>query len=361
MVAILKEPNGRPTPKVVEPVARTAFGLGVRSVVEHTGHIGAATDDEAQPSFGRVLNEALAFAPPLAAEDHQMTVRSLHEARRNKRKVEVKIGVGALDREIPARVLGYASCIAGAIAEAQWLAGRVDEISLFSSAPKAGRHDVGRALLPLVALGGSLLLCGVTQPISLSLAHRAAEIDETLRPPLTGVLGDWIAEAAANHDGTVPYAYEHAAESMFGDVSADADSTFRITIGGRTEAPFWAVRMLVRKAAIDAGVQVTPAVGFIIKALQRPWYSPLPGEPPLRAMLDPSKAVKNLEHAANPHADGNSGLTREARNLKRFARDPTGVEDLVRAVDGIGSAKAFLARSNLLLSTPIARWLEETS
>jgi hypothetical protein len=117
------------------------------------------------------------------------------------------------------------------------------------------------------------------------------------------------------------YAFEHAAPTMFGDLTSESTAPFRLTVGGATESRFWALRTSVRAAALAAGTAVSPAAGLILKTLRIPWYYPTAAEPALTAMADPAAAIKALDNAANPKYGGNAGLNREARVLHKFVND----------------------------------------
>jgi hypothetical protein len=139
----------------------------------------------------------------------------------------------------------------------------------------------------------------------------------------------WVQGRTEAHDaggnGSFRYAIEHAAETMFGDLPVDAHDQppFRLTVGGTTEGRFFAVRCCVRAAALAAGHRVAPCAAFILRAVRRPWYQPIAGEPSLALLArDADAALDALDAASNPARGGNGGLKSEARAAAKFAGNP---------------------------------------
>lgn len=286
----------------------------------------------------RAISDSVALALPDKG-DLYATGAAVEAARRGRRELEVRIGVGPCPGDVPLRVLGYAACVAEAVrTDVPGLVRAPDRLAIFSSAPKTGRFDVASAMRAVVAIGGALRISGVTVPISLDLAAPEREVPVSLTVDLPPALADWLTKAGERSDnGTDPlwYAIEHAAPTMFGDLTDHMNPPLRITLGGAPEARFWAVRMRVRSAALRRGLGVAPAVGLILRTLQVPWYSVRPTEPPLTAMSRaPAAALDALDAAANPQRGGNSGLKREARATRRVANSAE-VGVLIAALDGI--------------------------
>lgn len=206
----------------------------------------------------RGLSESVALArPELCRQDLAATEVAIDEARRGKRQVEVRIGVGPIHGEIPLRVLGHAVCIAEALrTDLPAVVRNADRIHIFSSAPKTGNTDTATALRSFAALAGALRLAGVCTRITLDLASPDREVPATLAMNLLPSNVRWFENAAENSgNGTDPiwYAREHAAQSMFGDLEESKDSPLRITVGSAPEANFWNARMHIRAAAIAQG------------------------------------------------------------------------------------------------------------
>jgi len=272
----------------------------------------------------RVLSESTALALPYAAEDEHQTIGGLAETAKHEREKEIRIGIGPLTGEVPARVIGYAACIAKMIHEdpaASHLLREPCRITIFSSAPKAGFNDPGPMLTAAVALGGALKLAGIEFPIVLDIACADREVDEAWHPELDPLVANRIEAAAKRHGGSTDYAFEHAANSMFGDLADPRENVpLRITIGGETEAIYWSIRMGVRAAARADGVALAPALGLILRGVVVPWYYPVTAEPPLRSINDADAAIVALARAANPRDGGNTGLKKEARAMQRFVK-----------------------------------------
>jgi hypothetical protein len=299
----------------------------------------------------RGLSASVALArPELCRQDLAATETAIVEARRGKRQVEVRIGVGPIQGEIPVRVLGHAVCIAEVLrTDLPAVVRNADRIHIFSSAPKTGNTDTATALRSLAAIAGALRLAGVSTRITLDLASPLREVPAKLTMNLLPSNVRWFENAAENSgNGTDPiwYAREHAAQSMFGDLEESKDTPLRITVGSAPEANFWDARMHTRAAAIAQGMDVAPALGLILHSLPVPWYSPRVGEP---TFLDLQRstiiAISRLDDSANPcKVNGNGGLRREARATRRLLQQ-TEVAPLVDAVSS-SKAAAQLIRSH---------------
>lgn len=270
-----------------------------------------------------VLSETVALGVDI--HDRPGTIEALTEARRGRRAVEVRIGVGPLLGPLPARVLAYAEYVRRALIDAANLAGPIQRIGIFSSAPKSRVSDPGRIALSVAALGLALRsLQGPSDTIlALSAAKPVQEVPDLpvrLSEGLRGWLDGRLERYAETARGDLNYAYEHSAGSMFGDLSPDP--VFRITIGGSNEGRFWAARVAVRDAARQAGITVAPAVALSLPGLRVPWYSPTPKEPSIddARLLYPDNLAKRLEDAANPSKEGNAGLKREATAFRQLAQ-----------------------------------------
>jgi hypothetical protein len=307
-----------------------------------------------------VLSEALALAHPHDGADYAAAAAALEDVRRGRREKEIRIGVGPLDGFVPARVFAYADCVASALRADQaaaHLTDRASRITIFSSAPKSGSTAFGSMLVALVALGGALRLLGIGEPIVLEAASPAQEVPAALRAELPADIKARIDAMAAKHNGTIAYAYEHAAATMFADLDDGQDiAPLRITIGGETEAIFWAVRMHVRKAAMEHAVRIAPALGLILRSVDIPWYYPSPDEPPIAMMQTAAAAADALERAANPRHEGNSGrrgntgLKKEARALRRVAKHPpNGLAEYIDALATVEGAMHFTEQMNLTI------------
>ncbi|MDN2578748.1 hypothetical protein [Aquibium sp. ELW1220] len=298
----------------------------------------------------KVFSEAVALASPIATSELEASVCAIDDARAGRLPIELMIGVGPLSTDVPFRVLGYAGCVAEAIRSDVRLLiePSIPKIRLFTSAPKTEGFHRGRALMSLVTLAGALRIAGVDSPIYLDFARRDPEIPPDLDIDLGPDLLEWVLSRDSRHRPGKPpslrYALEHASPSMFADIADSDDTPVRITVGGATEARFWAVRMQVRSAAATRGLRIAPAVGVIIKALRVPWYQPTSYEPSLLAALRPAEAIKGLSTAANPARGGNGALRREARAAIRLV-DEEGVADLIEAALSTERAMRF-ARVN---------------
>ncbi|HRC60707.1 MAG TPA: hypothetical protein PLD53_07050 [Candidatus Propionivibrio aalborgensis] len=255
-------------------------------------------------------------------------------------------------------MLSYAACAAEAIrSDVHAIVGQPHQIVIFSSGPKAGRTDVFSSLAGIGALAGALRLARVDIPIVLDVASAADELPQGLPLALPEPLATWVFHRAEIHgaDLTNPYryAYEHASPTMFGDLLASQTSAIRMTVGGATEAPFWAVRMLVRQTALARGYFVAPAAGVILKALKRPWYSATQLEPPLAMMQEPKLAITALDRAANPERGGNVGLCREARALRQFVNNP-GLAGFLDAMHSVDTIARFVRASGFVVGPRLA-------
>lgn len=298
----------------------------------------------------KVFSDSVAVAWPTSPQDIDASVRALASARIGQIPVEVRIGVGALHGEVPLRVLGYAGCVAETLQRdvRTLIEPATPIIALFSSAPKVGEFHPDLALKSLVALGGALRLAQVSYPIEIDIAANHPEIPIDLDVELPPDLVEWLTERALRHrpdeSPSFQYAFEHASTSMFGDIVEMKDTPFRITIGGATEAKFWAVRMNVRTAASARGACLAPVAGIIMRSLRVPWYQPLTYEPPLASARMPEVATAMLTRAANPARDGNPALKREARATARLITH----DNLPDLLDAVGSAQAAMrfARDN---------------
>ncbi len=307
----------------------------------------------------RALTASVALALPDESERGE-TARAVEEARRERREVEVRIGVGPLERGVPARVLGHAACLAEALrVDVVTVARRPDRIVIFSSAPKAGNTDTSIAIQSLCALAGALRLAGVDVPIVLDLADATGEIPKDLKIRFSASLTTWLqraAERSGNRADPRTYAIEHAAPSMFADLAEAKQVPLRITLGSAPEARFWAARMRVREAAIASGLAVAPAVGVIMKGLRVPWYSPTPIEPALLGIaLDPARAVADLDACGNPSVPhGNYGLKREARATQRFV-DHAGLGAFIDGVADVRGAYESLRAAGFGIGQRLAK------
>jgi hypothetical protein len=293
----------------------------------------------------QVLSESLALALPYRSEDRHLTTSALQELRRGLRECEIRIGVGPLQGEIPARVFAYASCIRQALEEpaARQLLGRASLIHLFSSTAKTEVEAARVNGAAAVGLGAALRAIGIQLPIRIASASPSLEVPPWLLPNVDPELQAWFDAAARRHGGTSHYAAEHAARSMFGDLAFEERlPPLRATIGGETEAPFWALRMAIRAVAIDAGLNVAPALGLILRGLAVPWYYPTPAEPTVTVPLE--HWADDLDRAANPRHGGNVGLKKEAKLLRRLTPNDairSAADMLRRRVPIIEVAEAF--------------------
>jgi len=306
----------------------------------------------------RGLSESVALATPTDG-DLAETEAAIYQARRGEREVEIRIGVGPLTGGIPLRVLGHAACIAESLrTDVPAVVRHADRICIFSSALKAGNTNMGTALQSLAALGGALRLSGVTCPLLLDLAAADQEVPATVPINLPRSLVQWFERAAlrsSNNADPTRYAIEHAAPTMFADLSEDRDVPLRLTIGSAPEARFWAARMHVRAAAITAGFHVVPALGLILKSLLVPWYSRTAAEPLLTDMkFSAASAIASLDDASNPEKKGNSGLKREARATRRFMQR-SDVIPFIEAVSDTRKAAVYVRECGFGIGAHLAR------
>jgi hypothetical protein len=288
----------------------------------------------------QALSESLALALPYHSGDRHLTSRAIEELRQGRRECEIRIGVGPLCGEIPVRVFGYASCIRQALEEpaARQLLGRACRVHLFSSAAKADVQSPRVNGAAAVGLGVALRAVGIQLPIRIAFASPVREVPRWLLPDVDPELQAWFDAAARRHGGAPHYAAEHAANSMFGDLaSGERHPPLRATLGGETEAPFWALRMAIRAAAIDAGLNLAPALGLILRGVAVPWYYPTAAEP--RVATPVERWADELDRAANPRHGGNVGLKKEAKLLRRLTSNET-----IRIAADMLSGRAPIAR-----------------
>ena len=225
---------------ILKNAFKTPFGFYARTVLEpDSGLPLTGTLTHNCTGAVNVLSEtnALGFDDP----DEAATVAALEDARAGRLPVEVRIGVGPLLGALPARVIPYAAYVARAIADAALIAGKAPRIEIFSSAPKSRVSDPESIALSLAALGLALRsIQGLQGPqIRLSRASRLREVPD-LAPALSEPLQGWLRDREKRYSETarpdLDYGYEHAAASMFGDLSAD--QVLRITVGGANEGRF---------------------------------------------------------------------------------------------------------------------------
>jgi hypothetical protein len=240
------------------------------------------------------------------------------------------------------------------LSDAAAIAGHPTRVWLFSTTLKARERNIGNAASALAALAGGLRLSGVKCPIVLDLASESLEIPNRLDIELTPLQKLWISNAAEHSGNAMPpliYSLEHSSGSMFGDLDDRAFAPLRITIGGKTEAIFWQIRLAVRAAALAEGYAVAPAVGLFLKALRRPWYYPTAKEPPLAALkYSASETIAQLDRASDPtQLGGNHGLRREARAFRRIANNPS-IPSLVDAVSAPVAAARFISNAGFVIA-----------
>jgi len=322
-----------------------AFNSLARHVVTTAGDIAVNSSFASKSTGKKLFGDKVALALPWSAPELNASADALVDVRAGRMPVEIRIGAGMIGTGIPLRVLGYAGCIAESLDDIGNLVGSVvPRIALFSSAPKAGHFDPQHATLALVALAGSMRIAGITNPIGIDLAASHCEIPGNLDVNLDADLADWVVDRAMRHrPGEAPsfrYAFEHASPSMFGDLVDGSNPPFRVTLGGATEARFWAVRMQVRAAAAARGAHLAPVAGVIIKALRVPWYQPTAAEPTLTSAHTPPSAAQALAHAANPARGGNGALRRESRAVNRLI-DSDGIPELIDAIGSVRAAVRF--------------------
>jgi hypothetical protein len=260
---------------------------------------------------------------------------AVREARRGQRPVEIRLGVGPLQGDLPLRVLGHASLIARVIRTDIQRIAEPASITIFSSEPKAGRYGSVPALCAVTVMAMALRLAGIDTPIHLDAASANPEVPIRFLNDLPPELARWLYRAQAlsrSSSEAAQYAAEHAGPSMFADLCDAAHTPLRITIGGTPEGRFWAARRCVRAAAAADGWPVAPAMAFIMKAIRVPWYHPEVSEPALVHTRIDDHAIDTTREllcsAANPALGGNSGLMAEmkatVRALRAMAREPGG-------------------------------------
>lgn len=302
----------------------------------------------------QALSDSVALAVP-NPEEHSYLEGALRQISRRQRKVEVRIGVGPM-ATTPLRLLGHAACVAETMrVDLRALCGRVDQVCIFSSAPKTRMAEVS-PVIAIGALAGALKMAGVECPILLDLACSYQEVPPVLHCRFPETLTEWLERASRRNRNQTDghwYAIEHAAPSMFGDLVDDSPLPvpFRVTIGAAPEARFWAARQRVRLAARAHRYPVAPALGLIMRSLQVPWYSVTGAEPPLSWATQSGRAALDaLEDAANPRkAEGNAGLKREARATKRLI-EHSGLPALIEAVTDENRMQAYIGRNGFMLS-----------
>lgn len=269
--------------------------------------------------------------------------------------VEARIGVGPLDGGVPMRVLGHAMCIADAVRSVGNAIGGVNRLVLFSSARKAfgvagsgcPQHIAESAVISLAALAGALRIAGLRQPLLVDDSDPGREIPDEVcsSVEISGSLREFLESASirnANGADPVAYAIEHAAPTMFADLSSPEDEPdlLRITIGARPEARFWAVRTRVRRAAANVGHGTVAAMAILMRTLDRAWYAPTTVEPRLRDLLEtsPESSREQLDHCANPRRGGNPGLKREVRQAIAILDHPHARELALSTMTATGAA-----------------------
>lgn len=285
----------------------------------------------------KVLPDSVAQALPQAGPDRAAMLLAVEAARRGELDTEVRIGVGPTGGVVPARVLGYARRVADSLPLVEAIIHRaVDRVVIFSSGPKVGQVDAAMNLSATAALGGALRIAGVEAPMTLDCADADQEVPDDLEVELPSGLEAWIRAAAARHGGPPTYAVDHASATMFGDLVHGERAPLRVTVGGRTEAKFWAVRKRVRAAALKRSMRLAPAFGLILKAAKVPWYYLNFYEPTLAEFAtDPMRALEKLNAAANPKVGGNPGLLAEVRSIRGFSK----VEEIHRLATALGGIK----------------------
>ena len=68
----------------------------------------------------------------------------------------------------------------------------------------------------------------------------------------------------------------------------------------------------------------------------------------MSTMVEPDRAVDQLDLAADPTRGGNAGLGREARALRRYAKY-SGVQRLMAALQNVRTAVHFLEESEIII------------
>jgi hypothetical protein len=309
----------------------------------------------------RVLSQSLGFSGPPVGTDAEHTKAAFEAARRGRIMKEIRVGVGPLSGPLPARVLGYGACIANALRSdpaALEVFDGAASMMLFSSAPKSGCCDYGSMLMATCGLGGALRLLGVDLPIIVEATNPDREVPDRLCTELPADVADRVNAAARRHCGTIDYAYEHAAPSMFGDLlDPGEEPSFRITVGGETEGLFWAVRMQVRQQALSAELPLAPAMAILLRGVQVPWYYPLAGEPLLAAMRDPAAGAAALRMSSNPIHGGNTGIKKEAVSLGRLGTVP-GLDRYLDAFTSVEGAVAYADEARVEIGPRLRAGLE---
>jgi hypothetical protein len=306
------------------------------------------------------LPEYLALARPFS----EFGRKNVERAIATKLIVEVRIGTGPIDN-VPTRVLGFCACAADAISILERSLRRSIHVHLFSSALKiaslSGSTIDSKAYLPaLAALAGGLRLAGFKGSLSVDLAQGSREIQvqaaDLLLPGRIKSFLDQAADANGNGADPIGYALEHASPSMYGDILEPGEpDILRITVGGKPEAKFWAIRQRVMMHATRNGFPVSASFGLILRTLARPWYSPEPYEPLLADLIESgtSSTVEALKRSCNPSRGGNAGLRREARNAATLVATAR-AGHLAEAVLSSSQALDFLRRSDLRIGRTLS-------
>jgi len=313
----------------------------------------------------RGLQDSVALAVPLDSVLRPSLEAAILKARARRQGPEVRLGAGPLARA-PLRVLGFADLAREVVErDAAVLASPPRQVVLFSSAPKlaalaGGGWETSPAatVMGLAALAGALRLVGMRCDLKLEEAVAGREISAELDPTIcfTNSLEMWLAERQIAHPeaDARSYAIEHASPSMFGDLalSGEDEPIFRVTIGPRPEARFFAARMAVAEAAHRRGMPLVPGVGLILRGSRRPWYQPMEFEPMFDDLAGMSLAVvtERLRSAASPERGGNPGLKREMHRTSRIVgASPESVMALGQHLAGPASAADFLRSSDFTI------------
>lgn len=323
----------------------------------------------------KALSQSIALALPDPKERDEVIIAA-EEARRKRLPVEIRLGIGDLNAPVPARVLGHGSCIAEIIEQdLPLVVGTAKpDITIFTSKPKlralAGipRSDeaVVGSLPELAALAGALRLAGFTGSIAVDSAEIKPEVPldvvSTVKRHLSPPLQVWLeARAQENRNGVSAsdYAIEHSSQSMFRDLyELTDDRKLVVTIGSRPEAAFWAVRALVRRAALTRGLSVNPAFGLILHAAWIPWYRPHKGEPPLVNLLNGTCNEMNsaLTRSYHPGAEASVTLKREAVKTTHLITKP-GALKIAEAVRSPITALRFLREIEVAIGPRLSNTL----
>lgn len=263
---------------------------------------------------------AVGFPEKSAGFDH--TSAQIAAVRNGDGYVDVRVGVGPLRTALPARVLSYAKILAGTYnSDLRKVIGTAPTtMTVFSSAGKGPDGVQMNDVTAIAAVADAFRRNGVNEPISIELASPNAEVPSRFTNGAPAQLVDWVLvrDVSNNPDRqpSMQYALDHAASTMFGDLLHTDFDRLVVTLGGATEGRFWAMRSHVRQAALDEGLRVAPAIALINKSIRRPWYTPTDMEPQLSDAVEPERALRQLERAANPKSGGNAGLKPEARAFK---------------------------------------------